>query len=72
MSKRQSDEAQLDIEFARSKSRVFCRNDAWYFSSREGDFGPFDTELDAQEELEAYVHLIDLRPENETPVTPDA
>jgi hypothetical protein len=43
----------------------------WCFSSREGDFGPFDSEMAAQDSLDSYVGLIDLRPEMEGPVTPD-
>jgi len=33
--------------------------------------GPFETEAEANEQLDAYVMLIDLKEENERPVTPD-
>ena len=33
--------------------------------------GPFATRHEAQEQLDAYVMLIDLKEENERPVTPD-
>ena len=69
MIRRQSDTE--DVSFERSKSRTFERDGKWYFSSREGDFGPFATEAEAIEDLEGYVALIDLREENERPVTPD-
>lgn len=69
MTKRQSD---LDeVAFERSESRTFERNGKWYFATREGEFGPFATEGEATEDMEAYVALIDLREENERPVTPD-
>ena len=68
--KRQSDLDQ-STEYQRSRHRVFSRGSDWFFSSREGDMGPFDTEAEAIEQLEAYVMLIDLKEENERPVTPD-
>lgn len=69
MQKRQSDLA--PGEYPRAEHRTFERDGKWFFSSREGDFGPFDTEAAAQENLDSYVGLIDLRPELEGPVTPD-
>jgi hypothetical protein len=68
--KRQSDLDQ-STEYQRSQHRVFSRGSDWFFSSREGDMGPFETEGEAIEQLEAYVMLIDLKEENERPVTPD-
>lgn len=68
--KRQSD-IDHSVDYDRSESRTFNRDNYWYFSSREGDMGPYDTEAEAIEEMEAYVALIDLREENESPVTPD-
>ena len=67
---RQSDLDQTRT-YSRSTSRTFMRNKVWFFSSREGDMGPYDTEAEAVEEMEAYVALIDLKEENESPVTPD-
>lgn len=69
MHKRQSDSEAG--QYTRSETRTFQRDGAWYFSSREGDFGPFPSLTDAEREMQAYVGLIDLRPENEGPVTPD-
>jgi hypothetical protein len=69
MHKRQSDIYAADHE--RTPIRTFERDGKWYFSSREGDFGPFDNEATAQDNLDSYVGLIDLRPELESPVTPD-
>lgn len=68
--KRQSDRDH-DRQWIRSDERVFRHGDGWYFSSREGDMGPFDNEGEAMEQLDAYVMLIDLKEENERPVTPD-
>lgn len=69
MQKRQSDKVAGD--YNRTDIRTFEKDGQWYFSSREGDFGPFDSEAAAQENLDSYVGLIDLRPEMEGPVTPD-
>ena len=68
--KRQSDPDQ-STEYQRAQHRVFSRGSDWFFSSREGVMGPFETEGEATEQLEAYVMLIDLKEENERPVTPD-
>lgn len=68
--KRQSDTSH-DREWERTDERVFRRDDGWFFSSREGDMGPFENEGEAMEQLDAYVMLIDLKEENERPVTPD-
>ena len=68
--KRQSDLDQ-SREYERSQQRVFSRGSDWFFTSREGDMGPYDTQGEAAEQLEAYVMLIDLKEENERPVTPD-
>ena len=71
MDKRRQSDIDQDLEFKRSQSRTFNRDNYWYFSSREGDMGPYDTEAEALEEMEAYVGLIDLSEEDEGPVTPD-
>ncbi|MGD8416080.1 MAG: DUF6316 family protein [Pseudomonadales bacterium] len=68
--KRQSD-PDLVPTFDRTDQRVFQRGDQWFFSSREGDMGPYDSRGEAAAEAEAYVALIDLREEDEQPVTPD-
>ena len=41
--------------FFRSESRVFRMNEAWWFGSREGDQGPFNTEALALKELARYM-----------------
>ncbi|MGE0624401.1 MAG: DUF6316 family protein [Pseudomonadales bacterium] len=68
--KRQSDVVH-DRQWDRTEERVFRHDDGWYFASREGDMGPFENEGEALEQLDAYVMLIDLKEENEGPVTPD-
>jgi len=42
----------------RASSRIFRLNDAWYFSSREGEVGPFKSESTAKKELETYIKLL--------------
>ena len=69
MSKRQSD--QTETEYRRAQSRTFERDGKWFFSTREGELGPFDSEAEAEQDMEGYVMLIDLREENESAVTPD-
>ncbi len=68
--KRQSD-ADQSSSYPRTEQRVFDRDGQWFFSSREGEIGPFDNEAEAADQLEGYVMLIDLKEENESPVTPD-
>ena len=72
MSRRQSDDDGLDLGFQRTDSRIFSREGKWFFASREGDTGPFNTVAEAEEQLEDYVTLIDLEVDNEYPVTPDS
>ena len=67
---RQSDQDPIG-EFQRSESRVFKRGGDWFYSSREGDMGPYASEAEAMDELEGYLMLIDLKAENESPVVPD-
>ena len=42
----------------RASSRIFRLNNAWYFSSREGEQGPFESESAAKKELETYIKLL--------------
>jgi hypothetical protein len=71
MTKRQADNDQEEIAYQRTATRTVCRDDKWYFFSREGEHGPFASEAHAEDALDAYVQLIDLRPEDEGPVVPD-
>ena len=41
--------------YFRSSERLFRVNSAWYFSAREGDQGPFDSEERAARELQRYI-----------------
>ena len=41
--------------YFRSSERLFRVNSAWYFSAREGDQGPFDSEETAARELQRYI-----------------
>ena len=43
MDKRQSDAAGVG-DFERMPTRTFERDGKWYYASREGEFGPFDSE----------------------------
>ena len=57
-SKRETD-ADKDVTRFRASSRIFrLNNNEWYFSSREGDHGPYDSESTAQRELETYIKFM--------------
>jgi hypothetical protein len=55
--KRKTDRDPDNIAHFRADSRIFRLNGEWYFSSREGEHGPFESERDAAMELDAYVRL---------------
>ena len=57
--KRKEDEQDGTARF-RSSSRLFRLNDEWYFSTREGDHGPFRSETLAQKELNRFIK--DVKP----------
>lgn len=69
--KRQSDLQPSPAASSRSDTRIVEREGAWYFCSREGDMGPYESREEAIAEMETYVMLVDLKEENERPVTPD-
>ena len=41
--------------FFRSADRVFHMNGAWYFSTREGEEGPYASEVQAQLEIKRFI-----------------
>jgi len=63
-----STDAGGDSVHFRAQSRIFRMNDnEWYFSTREGDNGPFQSESDAQRELDTYIKLLATPSEPEKP-----
>ena len=64
MSRRKSDTQENGIP--RSSSRTYERDGYWFYSSREGECGPFENEAAAAEDLQAYIELIDLRMEDKS------
>lgn len=48
---------------SRAATRVFYRRaagtkqDQWFFKAREGEFGPYDSNLDAIEAMEDYIRF---------------
>jgi Domain of unknown function (DUF6316) len=42
--------------FFRSDDRVFRQGDGWYYSLREGDRGPFQTEKSARADLQRFIN----------------
>ena len=43
------------LESQQTANRVSEDEDGWYFSAREGKFGPFDDEATAKKELKNYI-----------------
>ena len=41
--------------YFRSSDRVFRMNGHWYFATREGDKGPFQSELNAHAEIKRFI-----------------
>jgi predicted ATPase len=41
--------------YFRSPERVFRMNGAWYFATREGEQGPFASELEALKEIKRFI-----------------
>ncbi len=58
MDKRKTDNEGGPSRF-RASSRIFSVNDGWYYSTREGDHGPFESETAAQKELNRFIGEID-------------
>ena len=50
-----SEDAEEGKRFFRSSDRVFRQADGWYYSAREGDRGPYDTEDVARAELNRFI-----------------
>lgn len=63
MDKRKTDPD--NVAHFRASSRIFRLNGEWYFSSREGEHGPFQSEQDAARELETYVKLNSIEKEDD-------
>ena len=43
--------------FFRSESRFYRENGAWYYATREGNHGPFDSRADAEADARLYAGL---------------
>jgi hypothetical protein len=48
-------EDEQEKTYFRSTDRVFNLNGGWYFSTREGEVGPFATEQQAQFEIARFI-----------------
>jgi len=58
MDKRKSDADTAKVAHFRAGSRIFRLNDAWYFSAREGEHGPYVSEKEAAAELNNFLKQI--------------
>jgi hypothetical protein len=78
MKKRDTDDDPRNVTHFRAGSRIFHSNNEWYFSSREGEHGPWRSEQEAARELETYIELTGLNQESKAfkatkqPVQPNA
>ena len=60
MNRRKTDSQQGGTRFR--TERMVTNGGRWYFYTREGSMeGPFETMLDAQERLEVYLEILDLK-----------
>lgn len=60
MTRRQEDGPASRSNFR--SERMFESAGHWYFYTREGSTeGPFDSELNAQERLDVYIEILDLK-----------
>jgi hypothetical protein len=50
-----SDPVNDKVRFFRTSDRLFRMNGEWFFASREGDLGPYQTRDCAEREAELYV-----------------
>ncbi len=51
-----SGDENLKKRYFRSDDRVFRQGDGWYYSLREGDHGPFQTEQSARTDLRRFIN----------------
>ena len=57
---RKSDEEEKK-KFFRTGTRFFCADSQWYYTTREGDEGPFRTEELARRHLRTYLDLESMK-----------
>ena len=50
----------------RAKDRFFCLDGHWYFLTREGNRGPFDSREEAETELKLYADTMEFIDDNES------
>ena len=48
----------------RATRRVFREDDLWYYNTREGRRGPFDSELELRKDLRNYVGTMEFIEDN--------
>jgi hypothetical protein len=52
---RHTDPENTTRSYFRSQTRLFMMNGSWYFSTREGDNGPFGSRQQAVDEVARYI-----------------
>lgn len=46
--------------FGSSDDRIAVRDGLWFFTSREGEKGPYESRLEAERALNSYVELMEI------------
>ncbi len=64
---RKSDE-QEPRKYFRAGTRFFCADSQWYYTTREGDEGPFRTEELAKRHLQTYLDLENMKAEQRSKI----
>ena len=49
------------VRHFRTGNRYFCQDGRWWFSTREGEEGPFDTRELAEQGMQRFVESVQLR-----------
>jgi hypothetical protein len=60
-----------DVPYYRNPHRTVCKERLWYFESREGDRGPYESREIAESQIAKYVDIIDFVINNKSSVPAD-
>ena len=55
----------IDETYCRTPDRIICREEKWYFRTRQGNRGPYDSREEAELCLERYVETMGFVEDND-------
>ncbi len=55
----------IDETYCRTPDRIICREGKWYFQTRHGNRGPYDSREEAELCLERYIETMGFVEDNE-------